>query len=74
MSIWTKEELEEQIALWKNAYSKASTGQSYSIGSRTLTRYNLPEIRDQLKYLESERIKMTTNRRPLMRVKARFSR
>lgn len=74
MSIWTEQELKEQIALWKTAYSKASTGQSYTIGSRTLTRYDLPSIRNQLSYLEGELNKATSNRKPLAVVRAIFRR
>ena len=74
MSIWTEKELQEQIALWKMAYSKASTGQSYTIGSRTLTRYDLSEIRKQLEYLEAEMVKISTKRTSLTRVQARFYR
>ena len=54
MSIWTREELQDLIAAWKAAYKAAATGQSYTIQGRSLTRYDLPEIRKQLAYLEGE--------------------
>lgn len=53
-SIWTKDELLSLIADWKAAYKAASTGKAYTIGSRSLTRQNLPEILDQLRYLQRE--------------------
>lgn len=54
MSIWTRTELLDLITCWKAAYRAASTGKSYTINGRTLTRYDLPEIRKQLGYLEGE--------------------
>lgn len=53
-SIWTKDELLSLIDDWKAAYRAASSGKAYSIGSRSLTRQNLPEILDQLRYLQRE--------------------
>ena len=47
-TIWTREELLDLIACWKAAYKAASTGKSYTVQGRTLTRYDLPEIRQQL--------------------------
>ena len=49
-TIWTREELLDLIACWKAAYKAASTGKSYTVQGRTLTRYDLPEIRQQLVY------------------------
>ncbi len=54
MSIWTREELLGLITDWKAAYKAASTGQSYTIGGRSLTRQNLSEIRSQLDFLQGE--------------------
>ena len=42
-TIWTREELLGLIACWKAAYKAASTGKSYTVQGRTLTRYDLPE-------------------------------
>lgn len=59
-SIWTEPELRELIAAWKQAWLRASTGKSYTIDGRTLTRYDLDEIeatlgklQDKLSELES---------------------
>ena len=39
---------------WLDAELAVSTGQSYSIGSRSLTRANLAEIRKQIDYWEKK--------------------
>lgn len=54
MSICSREELLSLLADWKAAYKAASTGKSYMIQGRTLTRYDLSEIRGQLSCLENE--------------------
>lgn len=45
---YTLEEAGEELALWKEAKRAAATGQSYTIGGRQLTRYNLSEINAQI--------------------------
>ncbi len=52
------------IAEWKAAYKSAATGKSYSIGTATLTRYDLPQIRSQLEWLESELAALDGRRGP----------
>lgn len=54
MAIWTRAELLRLIDAWKAAYLAASTGKSYTIGSRTLTRYDLNEIERTLDRLSAE--------------------
>ena len=53
-STWTREELLSLRSLWKAAYQAASTGKSYTIDGRTLTRQDLDDIRDQFDYIEKE--------------------
>ena len=72
-SIWTKEELLEQIADWKAALKACQRGKSYTIGSRQLTRYDLPQIWDQLKRLQEELAALEGNSGPTL-VQARFHR
>lgn len=72
-SIWSREELLAMIAEWKAAYRAAATGKSYAIGSRTLTRYDLSEIRKQLEWLESELASLEGKRGPFF-VRAKFRR
>ncbi|MDR2821199.1 MAG: DUF6148 family protein [Desulfovibrio sp.] len=57
--IWTREELLGQIALYKDALKKCASGHSYTIGSRSLTRQDLPEIRKQLDYFADELAKLS---------------
>lgn len=54
MSIWTKEELKTHITAYKEALLACASGKSYSIGSRSLTRSDIPEIIKTLKILEEE--------------------
>lgn len=54
MSIWTKSELLELICQWKKAYKAVSSGKSYTIGGRSLTRQDVSVIRAQLDSLARE--------------------
>ena len=65
-SIWTREELDEQIALYKEALKKSASGASYTIGSRSLTRQDLPRIRDHLAYLAGELAALERGRGPVI--------
>lgn len=55
MSIWTIEELDAQIAEWKAALAAVASGRDYTIGGQTVRHHSLPEIREQLRYLDEER-------------------
>lgn len=55
MAIFTAAEIEEQMTLWKAALSAVSTGQSYAMGSRTLTRANTDEIWRTLERLDVQK-------------------
>lgn len=48
----TIERAKTHLDAWYKAELAVSTGQSYSIGSRSLTRANLSEIRKQIEYWE----------------------
>lgn len=54
MSIWTKEELQTHIKAYKEALLNCSQGKSYSVGSRSLTRSDIPEILRTLEYYQAE--------------------
>lgn len=54
MSIFTRTELDAQIAAWKKALLACSSNQSYTIEGRTYTRADLPQIRATLQFLASE--------------------
>lgn len=70
-SIFTREELLEQIGEWKNALRACQAGRSYTIGSRQLTRYDLSEIWAQLDRLKAELDALDGNGGPHI-VQARF--
>lgn len=72
-SVWSRDELLSLLADWKAAYKAASTGKSYSIRGRTLTRYDLAEIRGQIAYLEKELAALSGRRGPVF-VQARLRR
>lgn len=66
MAIFTAAEIEEEIAGWKAALSAVRTGQSYSIGGRTLTRVDVAEIMRTLRELDAERQMLTGNTGPFV--------
>jgi hypothetical protein len=55
MAIFTSEELTEQISAWKAALLAVAASQSYTISNRTLTKADLPEIRNTLTFLEKQK-------------------
>ena len=46
----TLETAQKHLDVWLEAEMTVATGQSYTIGSRTLTRANLTEIRNAIEY------------------------
>lgn len=57
----TLAEANEMLQLWIEAEKAVSTGQSYSIGGRSLTRVNMKEIREAQRYWESEIYRLQNN-------------
>lgn len=53
-AIYTREELQAEMSLWKKALSACATGKSYSIDGRSLTRHDLPSIRQHLAWLQDQ--------------------
>lgn len=51
---WTKEEARNMLTLWIEAEKAVATGQSYKIGTRSLTRADLSDIADRIKFWRSE--------------------
>ncbi len=55
-------EVNAQLTLWWEALSKCSSGQAYVIGGvrngRSLTRADLPEIRNTIDWLESKKAEL----------------
>lgn len=46
----TLEQAEAKLKLWMDAEDKVSAGQSYTIGTRSLSYANLGSIRDNIKF------------------------
>lgn len=49
----TLEHAKHMVHIWLAAEEAVSTGQSYKIGTRSLTRANLSEIADRITYWEN---------------------
>jgi hypothetical protein len=50
---YTLDEAKAALAQWKAAVAGLATSQSYTIGTRTLTRVNLSEARQMVSYFAS---------------------
>lgn len=57
-TIYTKEELEAELAEWKQALRACATGKSYTIDGQTLTRQNMADIRAHISWLMGEMAKL----------------
>lgn len=63
-------EAQEMLSVWKEAYRAiAIGGQAYKMGTRQLTRADLPEAKRQLDYWRNEVERMTAGTRRGPRVK-----
>ncbi len=61
MSGISSERAKQHLEAWLDAELAVSTGQSYSIGTRSLTRANLSEIRKQINFWRNEVYKSGNN-------------
>lgn len=50
----TLQQAQDQLNMWLDASSKISEAQSYSINGRSLTRANLKEVTDQIKFWDMQ--------------------
>lgn len=57
MTAFTTAEIDAQLTLWKSALAACSGNQSYALGGRSLTRADLPEIRNTIDWLEQKRMR-----------------
>lgn len=55
----TLEQANEHLQAWLTAELEVTTHQSYSIGSRSLTKADLGEIREQIEYWNNWVIRLT---------------
>ena len=63
MSGITKDMAREMLQLWLDAERAVTTGQSYKIGTRSLTRSNVSEIAARIKYWRNEIDKLENGRK-----------
>lgn len=63
MSGITLERAKLHLEAWLAAELATSTGQSYTIGSRTLTRAHISEIRKQIAYWQGQVNQLSTGRK-----------
>lgn len=63
MSEITLEEARKHLRAWLDAELAVTTGQSYSIGSKSMTRANIAEIRKQIDYWESKVMRLKAKKR-----------
>ena len=68
MTAWTLAEARAQLEAWKAASLALATGQSYAIGSRTLTRANWDEVQKALTKWERLVMQLQSGRGPGVRV------
>lgn len=54
MPSWTLDEAKAQLQTWIEAESAVATGQSYKMGSRSLTRASLSDIVGRIKFWRAE--------------------
>lgn len=64
------EEAKEMYQLWIDAEKAVTTGQSYKIGTRSLTRANLSEIAERVKFWRNEVDKLESGRRGIKVIRA----
>ena len=54
MQTWiTLEDAKENLQIWVDAQKAVATGQSYKIGTRSLTRASLPDILKMIRYWQN---------------------
>ena len=54
MAIFSKELCKQKLNTWLAAEEAVATGQSYTMGSRNLTRASLKQIREQIEFWSSK--------------------
>lgn len=65
---WTLQTARSRLNAWLEAELAVSTGQSYRLGNKQLTRANLSDIREQIQFWRSEVARLERGNRPGARV------
>lgn len=68
MPAWTLEQAKQHLASWLEADAACATGQSYRIGTRSLTRADVSEIAERISFWKREVEKLSSGRRGGARV------
>ena len=61
MAIYTLAEIETEISTYKAALTGLAAGKSIQIGDKTLTRHDIPTVREHLQYLDQQRSALTAS-------------
>ena len=69
MSTWTLSEAQAHLDAWLRADEALATGQSYSIGSRSLTRADAGRVAERIAFWRSEVERLTAGRSAGVRVR-----
>lgn len=59
----TIEEARQNLTMWLEAERAVSTGQSYKIGTRSVTRASLPQIAERIQFWRKEIEKLESGRK-----------
>lgn len=74
IQIWTREELTEQITVCKDELKKCLSAQSYTIGTRSLQRQKISDLKAALSYYTGELEALERGGHGPVRVQCRFPR
>jgi len=66
---WTLAQAQEHLAEWLAAESACAGGQSYAIGTRSLTRADLARIAERIAFWRREVARLDAGRSPGARIK-----
>lgn len=68
MAVWTLAEARAHLAAWLAADTAVASGQSYQIGSRSLTRADVARIAERIAFWRGEVERLESNRGAGMRI------
>lgn len=68
MPAWTLQDAQRHLDLWLEADAAVATGQSYKIGTRSLTRADVSEIAERIRFWRKEVNRLESGRKGGVRV------
>lgn len=69
MATWTKEFARERLNMWLAAEEAVAAGQEYRIGTRSLRRVDIQDIRNQIAFWQRQLEQLESGRKGGARVK-----